>query len=129
MSKWRESVTPEGAAERPELESVLAHYGVDMRGRQTGMTQCPLHEDKTPSLSVDLNKQLWNCHSCGEAGDSYKLIMQREKVNFTEAKRIAQQFGTRTLEREGLGRFGRQPVRQARESGGAPYSPSWRRDS
>ena len=31
--------------------------------------RCPFHEDKTPSLSVNLDKGVWKCHTgCGEGG-------------------------------------------------------------
>ena len=37
------------------------------------MVRCPLHEDRTPSLSVNLNSGLWVCFSCGEKGTVQKL--------------------------------------------------------
>ena len=30
--------------------------------------RCPFHEDKNPSLSLNLAKGIWNCHSCGKSG-------------------------------------------------------------
>jgi CHC2-type zinc finger protein len=37
------------------------------------MVSCPLHEDRTPSLSIHQEEGVWNCHSCGESGDIAKL--------------------------------------------------------
>lgn len=37
------------------------------------MFSCPLHEDRTPSLSINMEEGLWKCHSCGNAGDIEKL--------------------------------------------------------
>ena len=37
------------------------------------MGHCPLHEDRTPSLSIHSEEGLWKCHSCGEGGDIEKL--------------------------------------------------------
>jgi len=42
----------------------LAH----LRGRQRGVTRCPFHKDRTPSLSVDLARGLFNCFGCGAQG-------------------------------------------------------------
>ena len=30
--------------------------------------RCPFHEDKNPSMSLNLAKAVWNCHSCGRSG-------------------------------------------------------------
>ena len=30
--------------------------------------RCPFHEDKNPSMSLNLAKGVWNCHSCGKSG-------------------------------------------------------------
>jgi DNA primase len=37
------------------------------------MFSCPLHEDRTPSLSINMEEGLWKCHSCGEGGNIEKL--------------------------------------------------------
>lgn len=37
------------------------------------MAHCPLHEDRTPSLSVHQDEGIWLCHQCGARGDLQKL--------------------------------------------------------
>lgn len=37
------------------------------------MFSCPLHEDRTPSLSINMEEGLWKCHACGESGNIEKL--------------------------------------------------------
>lgn len=37
------------------------------------MAHCPLHEDRTPSLSIHREEGLWKCHQCGQGGDLQKL--------------------------------------------------------
>jgi hypothetical protein len=39
-----------------------------LRGRRRGLVRCRFHEDKTPSLSVDLERGLFCCHGCGNKG-------------------------------------------------------------
>jgi len=40
-----------------------------LRGRRRGVTHCRFHgEDRRPSLSVDLDRGLFHCFSCGEQG-------------------------------------------------------------
>jgi len=53
------------------VEDVLGHP-VPERG-ENAMVRCPLHEDRRPSLSINLNTGLWLCFSCTEKGSLQKL--------------------------------------------------------
>ncbi|NCB49032.1 MAG: hypothetical protein EOM55_05430, partial [Clostridia bacterium] len=56
---------------------------------------CPLHHDKTPSLSVDVKNNMFKCFSvgCDFAGDGIKLVAKLKSVdNFEAAKIIATDF-------------------------------------
>lgn len=123
--------------ERPDLAAVLEHYGVHVPGsRVTAMVACPLHEDKTPSCSINLDKQLWRCHSCDEKGDSYTMIMKKEATDFVGARALATTLGFAAGsggggddELSGSAYGGRRKVpdrsRNQPRSGG--YTPTWRR--
>jgi len=39
-----------------------------LKGRRRGLVACPFHQDSTPSLSVDLDALVFNCHGCGQQG-------------------------------------------------------------
>jgi hypothetical protein len=39
-----------------------------LRGRRRGCVCCIFHREKTPSLSVDLDRGLFNCFACGAQG-------------------------------------------------------------
>jgi len=47
---------------------------------------CCFHEESDASLSIDLEKGLYFCHSCRKGGDIYKWYMHWHKCNFKEAK-------------------------------------------
>jgi len=47
---------------------------------------CPFHEDKKPSLSLDLESGLWYCHSCQRGGDHFLFYMKYHNCSFTKAK-------------------------------------------
>lgn len=123
--------------ERPDLAAVLEHYDVRIRGGVKMMVQCPLHTDKTPSCSVNLDKQLWNCKSCGEKGDSYNLIMLKEGIDFVRARAFAATLGFAT---GGVGGSDDQvsgslygarrsvPSRKGDRPKRGSYKPAWRRD-
>ncbi|WP_263729929.1 CHC2 zinc finger domain-containing protein [Cellulomonas sp. SG140] len=122
---------------KPDLAAVLDHYGVrHSSSRQIEMVSCPFHEDRTPSLSIRLDRGLWNCKSCGRAGDSYSLIMQKEDINFVGARTFAAGLGLAN----GRAGGGNRRVSGSRYAGGGSDSegsgdrasgsdwvPSWRR--
>jgi DNA primase len=54
---------------------------------------CPFHIEKTPSFTVDSEKQLFHCFGCGVGGDVFTLVMEKENLTFPEAlKSLAQKF-------------------------------------
>ncbi|MEU0739280.1 CHC2 zinc finger domain-containing protein [Streptomyces sp. NPDC006134] len=123
--------------EKPTLAAVLDHYEVDYNpGRATGMAPCPLHEDNTPSLSYHLDRGLWKCHSCGEGGDSYSLLMKKEGVTFARARALAASLSLATEDAGGSDRElsgsaygGRRSTspRARHHEGRGGYVPAWRR--
>lgn len=51
---------------------------------------CPFHNEKTPSFSVNSEKQFYYCFGCGVAGNVFGFMMQMENCDFVEAvKRLA----------------------------------------
>lgn len=46
---------------------------------------CPFHNEKTPSLMVSPDKQIWRCFGCGKGGDLISFIMNIEGLDFIEA--------------------------------------------
>ncbi|HQO76288.1 MAG TPA: DNA primase, partial [Candidatus Saccharicenans sp.] len=49
---------------------------------------CPFHSEKTPSFTVDEEKQLFHCFGCGVGGDLFSLVMEKENLTFPEAVRF-----------------------------------------
>lgn len=77
--------------EKPDLERTLAHYGVTVTGLHGNrLILCPVHDERVPSLSVNLDKQLMFCHACSFKGDSINLIMEKESCDYPTAKRFAE---------------------------------------
>jgi DNA primase len=48
---------------------------------------CPFHAEKTPSFTVNTDKQIFHCFGCGVGGDVFKFLESQEGLNFPEALR------------------------------------------
>lgn len=46
---------------------------------------CPIHREKTPSLSIDLKRNKWHCFGCGIGGDAIDFIREIKGFNYIEA--------------------------------------------
>ncbi|MDQ3862522.1 MAG: DNA primase [Actinomycetota bacterium] len=53
--------------------------------RFTGLCPYPDHQEKTPSFSVDPEKNLYHCFGCLRGGDAIKLVMDLKSLEFAEA--------------------------------------------
>jgi len=69
------------------LEIFLQREGIKLipSGESKFMANCPFHDDKNPSLSIDTVKQLWHCFGCNEGGDIFSFVMKKRGVDFKEA--------------------------------------------
>lgn len=67
---------------------VYAALGVSLRGRGPWMSgRCPLHQDRSPSLSVHRESGRWRCHAGCGSGSVYDLVMRLRGLPFGEAVR------------------------------------------
>ena len=62
---------------------------------------CPFHNEKTPSFSVNGNKQMYHCFGCGAGGNVFTFVMNYENYSFPEAvKMLADKAGVQIPEPE-----------------------------
>ncbi len=47
--------------------------------------RCPFHDERTPSFSVNPDKQFYYCFGCGAGGNALTFLMEYENVDFPEA--------------------------------------------
>jgi DNA primase len=75
------------------VDLVSGYVSLKKAGKNhTGL--CPFHAEKTPSFSVNPDKQIFHCFGCGAGGDAFKFIELQEGLNFPEAvRKLAERAG------------------------------------
>jgi DNA primase len=83
---------------------IVAYISRYVNLKQTGKNfkgLCPFHKEKTPSLIVSPEKQIFHCFGCGKGGNVIGFMMEFEKISYPEAlRRLATDAGI-TLTFEG----------------------------
>lgn len=82
------SITPQFLDQlksRLQLSDVIgARVKVQRAGREFKAC-CPFHKEKTPSFTINDDKQFYHCFGCGAHGDVIGFVMQHDNLSFIEA--------------------------------------------
>lgn len=72
------------------IDYASAHMTIKKSGRAY-MACCPFHNEKTPSFSIDRDRQLFHCFGCGASGNFVQLVMRLEGLDYRDAlKQLAE---------------------------------------
>ena len=87
--------------QKNDIVDVISGYvGLQKKGGNY-VCCCPFHSEKTPSFSVNRNRQIYKCFGCGEGGNVVTFVMKYENCTFPEAiKQLADKAGVALPEME-----------------------------
>jgi len=68
------------------VDVVSDHVALKKKGRNF-FGLCPFHNEKTPSFSVNPDKQIFHCFGCGAGGNVFTFVQKQDGVGFPEAVR------------------------------------------
>jgi DNA primase len=74
--------------QQADIVRIVGEYVPLKKAGQSYRGLCPFHEEKTPSFNVHPTKQIYHCFGCGQGGDVFKFVMEKEKCSFPEAIRM-----------------------------------------
>lgn len=74
--------------EKIDIVSIIQEYIPLKKAGRNYKVPCPFHKDKTPSLVVSPERQIWHCFGCGKGGDCFSFLMDYEHIEFPEALRV-----------------------------------------
>ena len=80
-----------------DIVEVISQYIHLKRSGRNYFGNCPFHNEKTPSLSVSPDKQIFHCFGCNVGGNVISFISRIEGVGFKEAVEILAEKANITL--------------------------------
>lgn len=70
-----------------DIVDVVSDYVSLRKSGRNHLGLCPFHDEKTPSFSVNPERQIFHCFGCGKGGNVFTFLMEHENVSFVEAVR------------------------------------------
>ena len=68
-----------------DIVDVISGY-IDLNEKHKAL--CPFHNDHAPSFSVNQDKQIYKCFSCGESGNVITFVQKYNNLSFQEAIKL-----------------------------------------
>ena len=68
-----------------DIVDVISSY-IELKKKGTNFFElCPFHGEKTPSFSVNQDKQIFKCFGCGAGGGGINFVMEIDSLQFIDA--------------------------------------------
>lgn len=67
------------------IADLVAEHTTVKRSGRNHMAVCVFHQEKTPSMSLDVARGLYKCHGCHAAGDIFTFVQETQGLTFPEA--------------------------------------------
>ncbi len=81
---------------RADIVDVVQSYVPTLKksGPASWKACCPFHHEKTPSFTVNQDRQYFKCFGCGKGGDVFNFVMELENLDFSSAaEQLARKYG------------------------------------
>jgi DNA primase len=86
--------TVEELLQRVNIVDIVSRYVKLRKGGKDFIGLCPFHNEKTPSFTVSIEKQIYYCFGCHEGGNAISFVMKYENMSFQEAlESLAREYG------------------------------------
>ncbi len=92
----------EQVAAANDIVEVIGSYFPLKRAGTTWKALCPFHQEKSPSFTVNPQRQIFKCFGCGEGGGVFKFVGLYEHISFPDAvRKLATRAGIPIIEERG----------------------------
>lgn len=84
-----------------DIVEVVGGYIPLKRAGAVWKALCPFHQERTPSFSVNPQRQIFKCFGCGAGGGPIRFVQSYENLDFVSAARkLAERAGIKIVEAE-----------------------------
>ena len=85
---------------RADIVDLISEHVTLKKAGKNFIGLCPFHKEKTPSFTVNRDKQIFYCFGCSEGGNIFSFLMKANQLSFPEAVRyLARKTGVTIPER------------------------------
>jgi DNA primase len=77
----------EAIRDRADIVDIISEYLTLKKAGRNFVGLCPFHNEKTPSFTVNRDKQIFYCFGCHEGGNVFSFLMKLNNQSFPEAVR------------------------------------------
>lgn len=99
------------------LDVVSQYVSLKKAGRNH-IGLCPFHSEKTPSFTVNEDKEIFHCFGCGSGGNVFSFLMKVEGRSFPEVVRdLAAKSGIELPEKDDSGTYNAGAAKEDSEKG------------
>lgn len=96
-----DQATAQRIKDTADIVEVVSDYVHLIRRGHNYMGLCPFHNERTPSFSVNRQRNFCYCFSCKKGGSPVNFIMEKEGLSYSEAlMHLAKKYGIEVKERE-----------------------------
>jgi len=77
-----------------DLVDIVSESVILKKAGRNHVGLCPFHTEKTPSFTVNPEKQIFYCFGCSTGGNVFSFLMKQEGISFPEAvQALARRYG------------------------------------
>lgn len=81
----------EEITKKADILTVISKYLPVQKSGRNYLSICPFHDDKNPSMTISIDKQIYKCFSCGESGGVINFVQKYTNTDFLNAlKQVAE---------------------------------------
>lgn len=73
---------------RIDIVELISEYISLKKAGKNFLGLCPFHNEKTPSFTVNREKQMYYCFGCGEKGDVFAFLMRLHNTTFPDTLKL-----------------------------------------
>lgn len=112
---------------RVDIVELISEYVTLKKAGRNFLGLCPFHNEKTPSFTVNRERQMFYCFGCGEKGDVFAFLMRLNNASFPEtltllARRAGVVLPPSSFRRDGKSTLNaREQIIQVNQSAAAYY--------